>query len=169
MMRVLDGLTFHFYSALDIKGKFAFALPYRRCTSKNADDFFKKFQQVYRLPIHDVQSDNGSEFLGEFDTTLKAQGIPHLFSYPRCPKINGCVERFQRTLNEEFVQVHQDRVRDERVFHKKLADYLLFYNCDRVHEGLDLQTPMQYLIAERAMSKMSVTCTPSIRASSSML
>ena len=40
-----------------------------------------------------VQTDNGSEFLGVFDKYLKERGIEHKFTYPRCPKINGYIER----------------------------------------------------------------------------
>ena len=58
------------------------------------------------MPILDVQTDNGHEFEGEFDTFLRTQHIPHHWSYPRCPRINGCIERYQRTLSEEFLQVH---------------------------------------------------------------
>ncbi len=157
--RVLDGLKIHFYSAIDVKGKFALALPYRQCTSDNGKDFYHKVQQVYPLKIRAVQTDNGAEFLGTFDELLQEQHVPHLFSYPRCPKINGCVERFQRTLNEEFIQVHEDLIRTPREFYLQLAQFLIFYNCRRVHQALQLKTPVEYLISEKAMSKMSVTST----------
>ena len=58
---------------------------------------------MYPLTIKSMQTDNGSEFLGDFDEYLKSRMIPHYFSYPRCPKINGCVERYNSTLKEEFV------------------------------------------------------------------
>lgn len=157
--RVLDRLQQYWYSAVDVKGKLGFSLPYREKTSANAVDFMRKLEQVCPFPIRSVQTDNGSEFLGEFEDYLAAAHIPHWFSYPRCPKINGCIERYQRTLNEEFLQVHEFSVREPRRFHLHLADYLVFYNCERAHHALDLQTPLAYLIAQGAMSKMSVTYT----------
>lgn len=39
-------------------------------------------------------TDNGSENLGEFDTTLRKANIPHLFIYPRCPKVNSIYVAF---------------------------------------------------------------------------
>jgi len=57
--------------------------------------------------IRVVQSDNGSEFLGEFEVHLRNLQLKQVFSYPRCPKINGCVERYQRTLQEEFIEVYE--------------------------------------------------------------
>ena len=82
------------------------------------------------MPIHVVQTDNGAEFEGEFDAYLSNQQIPHQWSYPRCPRINGCIERYQRTLSEEFIQVHEDTIRLPEEFLHRLGDFLLFYNVD---------------------------------------
>jgi hypothetical protein len=157
--RVLDGLKVYVYSGVDVKGKFAFSLPYREKTSANTVDFWTKFCQVYPLAIRRVQTDNGSEFLGAFEAHLKQTQTPHSFTYPRCPKVNGCIERYQRTLSEEFLQVHEFAIRQPREFYLQLADYLVFYNCERAHQALALQTPMAYLLAQGALSKMSVTST----------
>ncbi len=158
-MRELDRLKVYFYSAIDIKGKAAISLPYSHCASRNAMDFFQRLQQVYPLPIRDVQTDNGAEFLGEFDEYLQEQRIPHRFSYPRCPRINGCVERYQRTLSEEFIEVHEDSIREPQEFLRHLGEYLVFYNSERIHHALGKQTPLGYLLSQKQMSKMSVTHT----------
>jgi transposase InsO family protein len=115
---------------------------------------------VYPLAaLTGVQNDNGGEFLGEFEAYLRACEIPQHFTYPRCPKINGCVERYQRTLAEEFIEVHEAVARDPAAFKRALANYLVFYNCQRVHSALNQQSPMPHLVAEGVMSKKSVTCT----------
>jgi transposase InsO family protein len=75
-----------------------------------------------------------------FDAYLHAQHIPHRWSYPRCPRINGCIERYQRTLSEEFIQVHQDSIRQPQEFLHHLADYLWFYNSGPIHSALGNQT-----------------------------
>lgn len=36
--------------------------------------------------------------------------IKHLFIYPRCPKINGFIERANRSLREEFLNQNQELV-----------------------------------------------------------
>ncbi len=159
LVRTIDGLRVYFYSAIDVKGKIAFSLPYLRLSSRNAKDFFEKLRAIYPLAICDVQTDNGSEFHGELDEYLKPQQIPHLWSYPRCPRINGCVERYQRSLSEEFIEVHEDSIREPRAFLRHLGEYPVFYNSKRIHEGIGKQTPMSYLLSQRRMSKMSVTCT----------
>jgi len=45
-----------------------------------------------------IQSDNGSEFLAEFDQMLKDKGIKHMFSNPHSPWCNGKVEVFNKHL-----------------------------------------------------------------------
>lgn len=156
---LLDRLKLYIYSAIDVKGKFAFSLPYRSKTSAHTVDFWNKLRPVYPVPVRSVQTDNGSEFLGAFDDALLATQTPHRFIYPHCPKVNGCIERYQRTFREEFLNVHEFSVRRPHEFHLHLADYLVFYNCERVHHALDLQTPLAYLLAQGAWSKMSVTYT----------
>ncbi len=159
--RVHAGVKLYFYSAIDVQSKFGFSLPYARCDSHNTVDFFNKMRQVYPVQLlRVIQSDNGSEFLGEFEQHLRHLKLQQVFSYPRCPKINGCIERYQRTLHEEFVAVHEELFHDLPRLHRQLAAYLIFYNCRRVHHTLNLQTPLQFLIAQHAMSKMSVTYTP---------
>ncbi len=159
LVRELDRLKIYFYSAIDVKGKWAFSLPYSRLTSRNSQDFFEKLQSWSPLPITDVQTDNGPEFEGEFDAYLQAQHIPHRWSYPRCPRINGCVERYQRTLSEEFIQVHEDSIRDPQLFLQYLAEYLVFYNTQRSHHALQNHTPLGFLLSQDQMSNMSVTYT----------
>lgn len=51
-----------------------------------------------------VKTDNGHKFLGYFEKYLKDKNITQYFSYPRTPKSNAYVERFNRTIQEEFVE-----------------------------------------------------------------
>ena len=95
--------------------------------------------------IRVIQTDNGSEFLGEFDSFLEENHILHQFIYPRSPKINGVVERFNRTIQEEFIERSEEIFYDETVFKKKLTDYIIWYNTKRPHYALKLQTPDAYL------------------------
>jgi hypothetical protein len=54
--------------------------------SKNAKDFLEKSVDVMPFEIKGIQTDNGSEFLGEFTKALKKKDIKHYFNYPRYPK-----------------------------------------------------------------------------------
>lgn len=155
----LDGMKRYVISAIDSKLKFSFSACYKHLSSRTAKDFFQKLQIVYPLDIKSVQSDNGMEFLGEFDDYLRSQNIPHLFTYPRCPRINGCIERYNRTLREEFLNHYLFLIEDPDRLNLQLADYLIFYNTERPHKTLGLKSPFDYLLSEGLMSNMSATCT----------
>jgi transposase InsO family protein len=159
VQRVTDGVKDYFYNAIDAKLKFALTINYKRLNSKNMKDFYERFREVYPLQIKDWQTDNGSENLGEFDKTLTKANIPHLFIYPRCPKINSIIERYNRTLQEEFIDNHLDIIHDKPLFNQHLADYMLFYLTKRIHKSLDKMTPVDYLIKKGGMSHLYGTYT----------
>jgi hypothetical protein len=158
--RITDGVKDYFYCALDHQLKFGLALNYKTKTSRNMVDFYSKFKIIYPLIIKDWQTDNGGENLGEFEDQLTQDKIPHYFSYPRCPKINSVIERFNRTLQEDFVDQNLDVIRDKPEFNKRLADYIIWYNTKRPHKTLGLKSPINYLIENNLMSNKSVTSTP---------
>jgi len=154
IQRIEDGVRYYLYTAIDIKGKFALSLPYKRANSRNTMDFFKKLVYILPYKIISVQTDNGSEFLGMFEEHLSGNGIKHHFIYPRCPRINGVVERYNRSIQEEFVDPNIHLIHNQRQFSQKLADYIIFYNTKRVHQSLNYETPMDYILKERGMSNM---------------
>lgn len=143
--KVTDRVKDYFYNAIDAKLKFALTLRYKRLTSRNMKDFCQRFKKVYPLKVTSWQSDNGPENGGEFFNELKREGIPHYFSYPHCPKINTYVERYNRTLQEEFIDNNLDIIHDKVLFNQELADYLIFYNTERPHKSLGLKSPLEYL------------------------
>lgn len=160
ILRFVDGIKYYFYTVIDVRGKFAFALPYKHLNSQNTVDFFKKVEYVFPFSIKTVQTDNGLEFLGDFEDYLKKRNISHIFIYPRCCRVNGVVERFNRTIQENFINNHLDIIHNPRLFTSELIEYLIFYNTERVHEAHGNQkSPMDYLISEGGMSKMSATHT----------
>jgi putative transposase len=155
----MDGIQRYIVSAIDARAKFSFSACYSHLSSRAGRDFLRRLELVYPLRIKSMQTDNGPEFLGEFDAYLKQREIPHYFSYPRCPRINGCVKRFNRTLKEKFVDNNLDVIDDMKTFRERLAEYLVLYNTERPHKALGLKSPMDYLISEGAMSKMCATHT----------
>jgi len=161
LFQFFGGIRRYILSAVDSKMKFSFSACYKHLSSRTGKDFFQKLQVVYPLDIKSVQTDNGQEFLGEFEDYLKSQNIPHYFIYPRCPRINGCIERYNRTLREEFLNYNLDFIEDSDILNLKLADYLIFYNTERPHKALGLKSPIEYLISEGVMSNMCATRTSS--------
>ncbi len=161
VLRFVDGIRYYFYQAIDVRSKFAFSLQYDRLNSQNTVDFLKKLEAVYPYRIKTVQTDNGLEFLGDFESYLEKINIPHVFIYPRCCRINGVVERFNRTIQEDFIDNNLEYIHNPVAFAGKLIDYLIFYNTERVHKSLGLISPMDYLILKEGLSNNSVTYTES--------
>jgi len=163
IVRFVEGIKVYIYNAVDIRLKFQFSYGYTRLKSGNTVDFMKKLELVYPLQntIHTVQTDNGLEFMGEFEKYLIEKKIKHLFIYPRCPKINAFIERANRTLQEEFVDGHEDYVLDGiNVFNEALIEYLVWYNTKRVHKSLGNVSPIDYLLSVLPQkSQMYVTYT----------
>lgn len=157
--RIVDGIKYYFYSAIDIKLKFALTLYYPKLNSQNNKDFYQRFLSVYPLKVLDWQTDNGLENLGKFDDQLIQDEIPHIYSYPNCPKINTYIERYNRTIQEEFIDCYEDIIHNRKLFSQELADYMIFYNTDRIHDSLENQSPLNYLLLKGALSQMSLTYT----------
>jgi transposase InsO family protein len=149
IVKFIHGIKLYILNAVDVSLKFQFSYGYTRLNSRNSLDFMKKLELVYPLQnnVHTIQTDNGLEFLGDFDDYLKRKNIKHLFIYPRCPKINGFVERANRTLNEEFIEGNQSYALESiSEFNSRLIDYLVWYNTKRVHKSLGNISPINYLL-----------------------
>ncbi len=67
--------------------------------------------------------------------------------------MNAHCERFNRTIQEEFVDYHRDTLLDNlTAFNNKMIDYLLWYNGKRPHWALNLMSPISFLV------KMNFQC-----------
>ena len=161
VIRFVDGIRVYFYSAISVSSKFAFSYHYRSLNSRNTVDFFKKLEVACPFTITTMQTDNGLEFLGDFEEYLEKRKLLHVFIYPRCCKVNGVVERYQRSLQEDFLDNNLEFVYDPKLLNDKLMEFLLFYDTERVHKSIGLKTPVDYLISKGGMSKMSMTRTQS--------
>ena len=157
--RITDGVKDYFISAIDVKSKFCMTLMYKHQNSENMTDFYNHFKSVYPGIIKTWQSDNGKENLGLFDQQLKKDNIPHYFIYPHCPKVDGFIERYNRTLQDDVIDPYLYLIHNKGVFGEKLTEYNIYYNSQRPHHSLKNKSPLQYFIDEGGMSHMSLTYT----------
>jgi putative transposase len=134
-----------FMSVIDIYTKYALVVKVSTLSSVNAVKVFKRFQKECPTDIHTVQTDNGCEFLAHFHKYLEGRDIKHIFIYPRLCKVNGVVERFNRTVQEEFIKRSDELYHDTKAFEKKLTKYLYWYNYKRPHYALGYLSPMQFI------------------------
>jgi len=137
----------YFVSVIDVFTRFGMVFKVPSPSSKQATGAFQAFQETYQAPIHTVQTDNGSEFLKSFHQYLEDHKIKHVFIYPNSPRLNGVVERFNRTVQEEFINRSDEIYYDEAAFTAKLQTYLNWYNYKRPHSSLGYQSPMQFINA----------------------
>lgn len=148
VIRFVDGVKRYIYTAIDVERKFAFAAAYTNHSSASAADFLRKLLTVAPFPVTEIQTDNGSEFAWLFEEACRLLGIVHFHTYPRCPKMNCHVERFNRTLSEDLVVFNRGLLRDDlSAFNEKLIDWLLWYNTERPHESLGMLSPLRYIVS----------------------
>ena len=63
---------------------------------------------------------------------------------PRSPKLNGHVERAQRTHTEEFYELYDGGL-DIAALSRPVLNWERLYNTFRPHHSLDGRTPAEYL------------------------
>ena len=84
--------------------------------------------------------------------------------------MNAHVERFNRTIQEQFVEYHEDLLFDDlAAFNRKLADWLPAYNTVLPHHSLARQSPVQFLIQHQPECQRWWTHTSTGLSSFSML
>lgn len=135
----------NFMCCIDIYTKFAHVRKVSSLSSKQALSTFQEFVAQSPHRVHTVQTDNGSEFFSVFHQHLGTLNIKHQFIYPKSPKINGVVERFNRTIQEEFISRNDEIYYNVEEFQGKLSGYLDWYNHKRPHASLGYLSPMQFI------------------------
>jgi transposase InsO family protein len=122
------------FSVLDpYTGKYFF-LVFERRFSIHAVTTLKRAERYFRFSILSVQTDNGSEFRGEFHGWCQKTKRDHFFIPKKSPWWNGKVERVHRSMDDEYYQ------NPLRVW-KSPEAWLHFYNFERLHLGLKGLTP----------------------------
>lgn len=135
----------------DIYTRFSFAWSTKSHASKAAKEFFELCLKIFPFPIDFVLTDNGSEFAKEFSQRLKQLHLTHYHTYPKTPKMNAHLERFNRTIQDEFIDFHQSDLLIPEVFNRKVLDYLLWYNAKRVHYAFQNKlSPLQFIMSLEA-------------------
>jgi len=148
----------YIYTAVGHEGKFAYARVYTSHSSKVAANFLARLRYLVDDQIDYTLTDNGSEFEGEFDEACQAKQLGRYFSRVRTPKDNPEVERFNRTLREEWLD-DGNWYENLKTFNQELTEWLVIYNDLRPHESLNYLSPLQYAEANGLLSKRSSSST----------
>lgn len=146
VVRFTNGLKRYIVTAIDLESEFAFAYAYTSHASIHATDFMRTFKVIAPIALTHIQTDNGSEFTDHFQSFCDDEGIIHFHIYPRSPKMNAEIERFNRTLSEAFISRHRQLLAyDLDEFNRQLMDWLLWYNTRRPHWSIGLISPLRYI------------------------
>ena len=140
-----NNLKRYILTAIDKYSKIAFARVYTTHSSYNARDFLYRLNYLLDGKIENIQTDNGSEFLKYFDKTCQNLNINHYFSRTHTPKDNAVLERFNRTLQEEFINQGNFDL-DVNRFNSRMTEWLIEYNFRRPHQALDYISPINFQV-----------------------
>jgi len=138
------GRKLYQFTAIDVLSKRRVLRVYPSPSSRNGRLFLEECVRAFPFKIESLQTDNGGEFLKEFDAKCRELKIPHYFIYPRTPKQNSYVERSHGSDKEEFYQlgnVHQNL----EFMNQKIREWQNVWNEKRPHQALDYRTPNEYL------------------------
>jgi transposase InsO family protein len=147
--RVVQGTRRYIITFEDIYTRFSFAWATNSHASKAAEEFFTLCLKVfpYSFNFLYILTDNGSEFKKHFNQKLMELHLTHYHTYPKTPKMNAHIERFNRTIQEEFIDYNAYLLLNPDDFNRKLIDYLIFYNIERVHYAFQNKlSPVQYIL-----------------------
>lgn len=151
---------------IDTYSKLGFAKLYDRKTPITAADLLNDrvvpFFDEQELELCRVLTDRGTEYCGtaqahEYELYLAVEDIDHSRTKARSPQTNGIVERFHKTMLNEFYQVaFRKRIyTDIAQLQGDLDTWMANYNEQRPHQGRWCygKTPMQTFIDSKPLAK----------------
>lgn len=127
------------FTLIDLYSRWSYAKAYTVARAGVAAKFVAEAQKVAPFNFRHLQTDHGSEFSRYFKNRV---GVKHRHSRVRKPNDNSHLERFNRTLREEFLNKLPVEI---KTINKKLPEYLNYYNSQRLHMGINYQTPCEVL------------------------
>ena len=144
---------------VDTYCKVAHAKLYTSKTPITAADLLNErvlpFYEEHELPVLRILTDRGTEYCGkpehhDYQLYLALNDIEHTRTKARSPQTNGIVERFHRTILNEFYQVtFRKRIYSSiEQLQSDLDDWLEKFNTKRTHQGKMCcgRTPLETLI-----------------------
>lgn len=118
---------------------------HERATAHTAAQALDTLQKRMPFPVRAIQIDGGSEFMAEFEQACRDRGIRLFVLPPRSPKLNGAVERANRTHRDEFYSCTALRPSVAELA-PRLLRWEQRYNTVRPHQALGYLTPLKFLL-----------------------
>ena len=154
------GYWFYEYDAIDYVTGIVYGEIYEIQSNLESIIFLKTLKKKTPFLLKGIQTDDGSVFtnyytgykkssdplhprLHCFDLLCYELGISHYLIDPGKPAQNGKIERFHKTVEEDFYQ--QESFKDLNSLRKKFRDFLYYYNNEREHSANNYLTPLEKL------------------------
>jgi len=133
-------------AVVDTYGSYAFAKLYTSKRQETAADILNDqvlpFYQSHDLVIEAILTDNGTEYKGRpmihlYEIFLELNDIEHRTTKVATPRTNGFVERFNRTVLDEFFRTafRKKFYESVDVLQADLDEWLKHYNTRMPHRG----------------------------------
>lgn len=139
----LAGGRCYVYTLIDLYSRWAYVEVHPRFSQQLSYRFIVRAQAAAGFSFKMLQTDNGPEFGRSLHDWLKVrQDIVLRHSRVRTPNDNAHLERFNRTIQEECL----GRWPTYQIAQEKLPNFMRYYNQERLHMGLNYQTPNEMLM-----------------------
>ena len=151
---------------IDTYAKVAFAKLYDRKTPLTAADLLNDrvvpFFDAHEVKLSRMLTDRGTEYCGnperhEYELYLAVEDVDHSRTKTKSPQTNGIVERFHKTVLDEFYRVaFRKRIYGSIAeLQADLDEWIRSYNEDRPHQGRWCfgKTPMQTFLDAIPLAK----------------
>lgn len=140
-----SGKRLYYYTVIDLQTRMAYAMLSTTLRQGLAAQAVRDAQTVFGFSFAMVQSDNGPEYGRHFEQEMKRAGIHTRHSRLHRPNDNAHIERFNRTIQEECIGSYWRKSVPLSRRKEKLNEYIEYYNNERVHLGIQMQTPAEML------------------------
>lgn len=157
-VRPRPGVIVKHFTAADVVSRWSLAEVAGTATARMAVRMLDALATRLPYPVRAIQVDGGSEFMAEFEAACQTRGIRLFVLPPRSPKLNGCVERANRTWREEFYAC-TTAASTVSAFAAAARAWETVYNTIRPHQALAYQTPAEWLATWQANHQLSTTHT----------
>jgi putative transposase len=142
----VPGVERRHFSAIDVVSRWSVTGVRATATAGTATDFLDELEARTPFPIRALQVDGGSEFMAAFEAACAERHIALFVLPPRSPKLNGHVERANRTHRSEFWELYDGEL-ELPPLQAALRAWEEQYNHTRPHQALGYRTPAEYLAA----------------------
>jgi len=133
------------HACVDTYGSYAFGFLHTgkkpECAAALVHNDILPFYKEHGLTVGAILTDNGREFCGTenhpFELYLALNDIEHRRTKVKSPKTNGFIERFNKTVLDEFFRItfRENFYESVEALQEDLDRWLVHYNTERPHRG----------------------------------